>query len=72
MTVFHNEYYILYKMADYATIHKAGGVIIHNRQLLLTRSAGKDFFVAPGGKLENNETSKQALVRELAEELKII
>ncbi len=52
-------------------IHKAGGVIIRDRQLLLTRTKGKDFFVAPGGKLENGETSQQALVRELSEELQI-
>jgi 8-oxo-dGTP diphosphatase len=52
-------------------IHKAGGIIIRDRKLLLTRSKGKDFYVAPGGKLENNETPKQALARELTEEVMI-
>lgn len=52
-------------------IHKAGGVIIKDRNFLVTRSAGKDFFIAPGGKLENNETASQALVREMEEELQI-
>ena len=52
-------------------IHKAGGIIIQNRQLLLTRSKGKDFFIAPGGKLEKGETPKQSLIRELREELQI-
>jgi mutator protein MutT len=59
-------------MADTVDIHKAGGIIIRDRQLLLTRSKGKDFFVAPGGKLEGDETSKQALVRELKEEINIL
>lgn len=62
-------YYILNAMSDYIDIHKAGAVIIRNKKLLLTRSRGKSFFVAPGGKLENNETPRQALVRELFEEL---
>ena len=52
-------------------IHKAGGIIIRERQLLLLRSAGKDVFVAPGGKLEPGESPEVALKRELNEELDI-
>jgi 8-oxo-dGTP diphosphatase len=52
-------------------IHKAGGIIIRDRKLLLERAKGKAIFVAPGGKLERGETVKQALVRELMEELQI-
>lgn len=54
-----------------ATIHKAAGIIIKDKKLLVTRSKGKDIFVAPGGKLEPGETTKQAAVRELQEELQI-
>jgi len=52
-------------------MHKAAAVIIRNRKLLVSRSHGKDVFVAPGGKLEAGETSIEALIRELAEEQQI-
>lgn len=52
-------------------IHKSAGILIKNRKLLITRSKGKDFFIAPGGKIENKETSQEALARELDEELKV-
>lgn len=54
-----------------ADIHKAGAIIIQDKKLLLTRTKGKDIFVCPGGKLESGETPKQAVVRELKEELNI-
>ncbi len=55
-------------MERVADIHKAGGIIIRDRKLLVERSIGKHFFIAPGGAIEAGETSKQALVRELKEE----
>lgn len=52
-------------------IHKAAGIIIQDRKLLVERSYGKMFFIAPGGSVETGETTKQALVRELKEEFDI-
>jgi 8-oxo-dGTP diphosphatase len=52
-------------------IRKAGGVLIKDRHFLVTRARGKDVFVAPGGKPEDGESIKQALVRELMEEVQI-
>lgn len=52
-------------------IRKAGGIIIQDRKLLVTRSKDEDFYIAPGGKLEKGETAEQALTRELKEELSI-
>lgn len=52
-------------------IHKSGGVIIRDKQLLVEKSFNKDFFIAPGGSIEAGETPKQALVRELQEEFAI-
>lgn len=58
-------------MTNTIDIRKAGGVILRDRKFLVTRSTGKDFFIAPGGKLENSESPVQALKRELNEEIKI-
>jgi 8-oxo-dGTP pyrophosphatase MutT (NUDIX family) len=58
-------------MKNIKTIYKAGGVIVRDRKFLATRSFGKNFFIAPGGKLEQEETPIQALARELAEEVQI-
>lgn len=52
-------------------IHKAAGVIIKDRKLLVERSKGKEYFIAPGGSIEPGETAKQALVWELWEEFRI-
>jgi 8-oxo-dGTP diphosphatase len=52
-------------------IHKAAGIIIKDRRLLVERSKGKDVFIAPGGKLEPGETAVQAVIRELKEEFQL-
>ncbi len=52
-------------------IHKAGGILIKDRKFLVERSKNKTFFIAPGGSIEEGETSKQALVRELKEEFQL-
>lgn len=39
------------------------------RELLFVRAHNKDYFVFPGGKQEKDETIKEALTRELNEEL---
>jgi 8-oxo-dGTP diphosphatase len=58
-------------MTESIDIHKAAGIIVRDRTLLVERSKGKDFFIAPGGSLEAGETPEQALVRELKEEFQI-
>ena len=52
-------------------IYKAGGILIKDRKLLVERSQGKDIFLTPGGRIEEGETAREALVRELFEEFRI-
>jgi 8-oxo-dGTP diphosphatase len=52
-------------------IHKEGGILIKDKKLLVERSKGKEFFIAPEGSIEEGEAPKQALVRELLEEFRI-
>jgi 8-oxo-dGTP diphosphatase len=58
-------------MSETIYIHKAAGILIRDRKLLVERSKGKEFFIAPGGSIEPGETPEQALVRELMEEFQI-
>lgn len=51
--------------------HKAGGILIRDRKILVERSRGKEFFIAPGGSLESGETARRSLVRELLEEFQV-
>lgn len=46
-------------------------VVIKNQQLLLVRARNNKKWYFPGGKIENNETAEQALIREVREELSV-
>ena len=52
-------------------VHKAAGIIIVDRKILVERSKGEEHYKAPGGRIELGETAKQGLTRELREEFGI-
>jgi 8-oxo-dGTP diphosphatase len=52
-------------------IDKLAWIYIKDRQVLGTRSKGKDTYYIPGGKRENDESDHQALIREIQEELAV-
>lgn len=52
-------------------IEKIAWIEIATKSILSTRSIGRDKFYIPGGKRENDETDKEALVREIKEELTV-
>jgi len=54
------------KMAD---IYKIAGIVIRNKELLVTREKGEIMFFALGGKMEQGETELECLQRELSEEI---
>ncbi len=59
-------------MTEKVDIHKSGGVLLDGAgHFLVTRAIGKGIFVAPGGKPEGDETSLEALAREMMEEVKV-
>ena len=52
-------------------IHKAAGIIIVERKILVTREKGESIFVSPGGTVKNGESPKETVIRELKEEVGI-
>jgi len=52
-------------------IRRVGALIIKNKRILLVAGKGSKIFWTPGGKANKNETHRQALKRELMEELSI-
>lgn len=49
----------------------AGLIVIKDRRLLLAYSNNKQAFYLPGGKADEGETTLQALIREVREELNL-
>jgi len=49
---------------------RSAAVVIHNNKVLLIhrRKAGEEYYVFPGGRLEQNESLEQCALRELREE----
>lgn len=52
-----------------AMIKKSAAIIIKNKSILYLRKRGFLFYILPGGKIEKGESEKQALEREIKEEL---
>lgn len=52
-------------------LHTAGLLVVKNNELLLTYSRNKQAWYLPGGKVDVGESSIQALVREVYEELAV-
>lgn len=52
-------------------LHTVGLVVVQHNKLLLAYSNNKQAWYLPGGKIDANETSVIALVREVSEELGI-
>ena len=53
------------------TLITAGLVVVKDRKLLLAFSNNKKAFYLPGGKTDHGETTAEALIREVREELNV-
>lgn len=53
-------------------VYRIAGIAIYNNKLLIHRSTIDDFWSLPGGRCEFLEISKDALMREMKEELGVI
>lgn len=51
--------------------YKIAGLILKNNKVLMVKREGEPHFIMPGGKIKERETKKQALARELKEELDV-
>lgn len=51
--------------------YRVAGIIIHNDKLLVMKDEHSTFYYIPGGRVSMNECSKDAIVREIKEELKV-
>jgi len=49
----------------------AGLIVLKENKLLLAFSKNKQAWYLPGGKIDNGETSKEAIIREVSEELNV-
>jgi 8-oxo-dGTP diphosphatase len=56
-------------MPSQRTIVKIGLAVMHDNRLLLVRKKGGQSYILPGGKPEEGEDDRQALFREIDEEL---
>ena len=52
-------------------IDKLALIYLRDKQILITRSKGKDTWYIPGGKREAGESDQDALIREIKEELSV-
>ena len=44
------------------------GLLVHGEEIILCRAKGADYFFLPGGHIEDGESARTALLRELKEE----
>jgi len=49
----------------------ARGLLIQNENIIICKAKGNDWYFFPGGHIENGESAKNALIRELKEESNI-
>lgn len=62
---------VKFKEKEYSFHYRVVGVIVKDNKYLIQNIGGKDYYVLPGGHVRVGETSEEALIREVKEELEI-
>lgn len=62
---------VKFKEKEYSFHYRVVGVIVKDDKYLVQNIGGKDYYVLPGGHVRIGESSDDALIREVREELEI-
>ena len=62
---------VKFKEREYSFHYRVVGVIVRDNKYLIQNIGGKDYYVLPGGHVRIGESSDDALIREIREELEI-
>lgn len=62
---------VKFKEKEYSFHYRVVGVIVRDNKYLIQNILGKDYYVLPGGHVRIGESSDDALIRELKEEVEI-
>ena len=62
---------VKFKEKEYSFHYRVVGVIVRDNKYLIQNILGKDYYVLPGGHVRIGESSEEALIREIKEELGI-
>lgn len=62
---------ITFERANNKFNFRVAGIAIHENRILLHTTVKDDFWTLPGGRVEFNESTDQAIIREMKEELDI-
>ncbi|BCZ46247.1 DNA mismatch repair protein MutT [Clostridium gelidum] len=51
--------------------YRVTGILIHDNKLLIMKDENSPYYYIPGGRVKMNETSEDAIIREIKEEVEI-
>ena len=62
---------ISFKTGEGRFNYRVAGIIVHDNKLLIMKDEHSPYFYIPGGRVNMNELSEEAIIREMKEELNV-